>query len=57
MSKSHKSLVIIIIGLLLIAIGFFVHLTNRYRLLLIVIGFIIQITGMVIYRQNKLLLI
>ena len=57
MSKNQKSLIIILIGLLLIAIGFFVHLTNRYRLAFIIGGFIIQITGMVIYRKNKLLLI
>lgn len=57
MSKNKKSLIIVLIGLLFLGIGFFIHLTNRYRLALITIGFIIQIIGMVIYRKNKIILI
>ena len=57
MSNNKKSIIIVIIGLLLIGVGFFIHLTNRYRLVLITIGFITQIVGMVIYRKKKLILI
>ncbi len=57
MSKNKKSLIVVLIGLLLIGIGFFIHLTNRYRLIFIVIGFIVQITGMVMYRKKKIILI
>ncbi len=57
MSKNKKSIIIILVGLILIGIGFFIHLTNRYRLSLIIMGFIIQIVGMVIYRKKKIILI
>lgn len=57
MSKNKKSLIVVLIGLLLIGIGFFIHLTNRYRLVFILLGFIIQIIGMVMYRKKKLILV
>ncbi len=57
MSKLKKSLIVVLIGLVLIGIGFFIHLTNRYRLIFIVVGFITQIVGMVMYRKRKYLLV
>ena len=47
MSKNKKSILIVILGLILIGIGFLIHLTNRYRLLLIILGFIIGIFLMI----------
>ena len=57
MSKNKKSILIVILGLILIGIGFLIHLTNRYRLLLIILGFIIQIFGMTIYHKKKIIII
>ena len=57
MSKSKKSLIVVLVGLILIGVGFFIHLTNRYRLIFIIVGFITQIVGMVMYRKHKLILI
>lgn len=57
MSKNKKSILIVFIGLILLGIGFFIHLTNRYRLILILLGFIIQIFGMTYYSKKKFILI
>lgn len=54
--RNKKNYIIILVGILLIGIGFLIHLTNRYRLLLISLGFIIQITGMCIGRKKKWLI-
>ncbi len=57
MKKNKHEIIIILVGLLLIAIGFLIHLSNRYRLIFILVGFIIQIIGMSIDRNKKWLLI
>ena len=57
MRKYQKMIITVLIGLLLIGVGFFIHLTNRYRLLFILSGFIIQIIGMVMGRKKKIILI
>ena len=56
MSKMKKSLMVIIIGLLLMGTGFFVHLKHVYCLTIILIGFIVQIIGMIINRKKKIIL-
>lgn len=55
--KNKKNYIVIAIGLILIGIGFLIHLTNRYRLGFIILGLIIQIIGMSIGVKKKWLVV